>query len=133
MTAEAVRYGSAEAFGRAFRAVHGVTPGQARRTGAVLVSQSRLSFRLTVEGSAAMRYRVVEKEAFRLVGVGARFEHVHEGTDPAMVAFFEGIEDATHERLEELSDQEPFGGLSVTVTHDPAREEGGALDYEDAG
>ncbi|MCE0445361.1 hypothetical protein LT493_11050 [Streptomyces tricolor] len=31
------RYGSGEAFARAFRAMHGVGPGEARRTGAALV------------------------------------------------------------------------------------------------
>ncbi len=31
-------YGSAEAFGRAFRAMHGIGPGQARRSGAALNS-----------------------------------------------------------------------------------------------
>jgi AraC family transcriptional regulator len=37
-------YGSGEAFARAFRAVHGVGPGEARRTGAALQSQPRMSY-----------------------------------------------------------------------------------------
>src|SRR5689334_5347814 len=40
-------YGSAEAFGRAFQAVHGVSPGRARRDGGPLRTQPRLRFRLT--------------------------------------------------------------------------------------
>ena len=68
-------YGSGEAFARAFRAVHGVGPGEARRTGAALRAQPRMSFRLIVEGSSSMRYRIVEKEEFRLVG--------QEGAGPA--------------------------------------------------
>lgn len=77
----AVRYGytSGEAFARAFRAVHGVGPGEARRTGAALRSQPRMSFRLIVEGSSSMQYRVVEKEEFRVVGRRARVPLVHEG------------------------------------------------------
>lgn len=63
-------YGSGEAFARAFRAMHGVGPGEARRTGAALHSQPRMSFRLIVEGRSSMRYRVVEKDGFRLVGRG---------------------------------------------------------------
>ena len=50
-------YGSGEAFARAFRAVHGVSPGEARRDGAALHSQPRMSFRLIVEGSSRMRSR----------------------------------------------------------------------------
>ena len=62
----AVRYGytSGEAFARAFRSMHGVGPGEARRDGAVLVSQPRMSFRLIVEGSSSMEYRIIEKPAF---------------------------------------------------------------------
>lgn len=37
------------------RGMHGVGPGEARRTGAALSSQSRMAFRLTVEGSSSMR------------------------------------------------------------------------------
>ncbi|MEU2632334.1 AraC family transcriptional regulator, partial [Kitasatospora sp. NPDC007106] len=39
-------YGSGEAFTRAFRSVHGIGPGEARRTGAVLTAQPRMSFRV---------------------------------------------------------------------------------------
>nr|AJW65397.1 AraC regulator [Nocardiopsis sp. CMB-M0232] len=73
-------YSSAEAFNRAFRAVHGITPGQARRTGATLVSQSRLAFHLTIEGSTTMRYRILDKDAFSLVGLGTRIPNVAAAT-----------------------------------------------------
>jgi AraC family transcriptional regulator len=93
----AVRYGysSGEAFARAFRAMHGIGPGEARRTGAVLCSQPRMSFRLVVEGSNSMRYRIVEKEEFRVVGKKARVPLVHEGMNPAIVAFVRSIDQET--------------------------------------
>ena len=40
-------YGSTEAFGRAFRSVHGVGPGDVRRDGGPLRTQPQLRFRLT--------------------------------------------------------------------------------------
>src|SRR5262249_13692955 len=43
-------YGSADAFTRAFKAMHGMTPSEARRPGAVLRSQARMSFHLTIRG-----------------------------------------------------------------------------------
>ncbi|PDP88061.1 AraC family transcriptional regulator [Glycomyces fuscus] len=125
-------YGSAEAFARAFRAMHGVGPGEARRTGAVLASQPRMTFRLTVEGSTTMRYRIVDKEAFRLVGPRARVPLVYEGENPAITEFVRGLGRDVHRRLEELSDQEPRGVLAVTANIDPAREEGSELDYYQA-
>src|SRR5690606_27268644 len=125
-------YGSAEAFGRAFRAMHGVGPGEARRTGAALNSQSRLTFHLTVEGNTSMRYRIVEKEAFRLIGPKARVPLVYEGVNQPMVDFVMGLGGAVHERIEELSDQEPRGSLAVTVAHDPDQREGSDIDYHQA-
>ncbi|MGC5659098.1 AraC family transcriptional regulator [Micromonospora sp. WMMD723] len=122
-------YGSTEAFTRAFRAMHGIGPGEARRTGAVLHSQQRLSFRLVVEGSGSMRYRVVEKPAFRLVGRRARVPLVHEGMNPAIVAFVRGIPAETTARIEALSDQEPAGIVNVSDLLGEDRSEGVELDY----
>ncbi|WP_204046321.1 AraC family transcriptional regulator, partial [Acrocarpospora phusangensis] len=117
-------YGSGEAFARAFRAMHGVGPGEARRTGAVLSSQPRMSFRLIVEGSTSMRYRLVEKEEFRVVGMKARVPLVHEGMNPAMVSFIRGLGQEMLDRIAALSDQEPHGILGVTDNVDESRAEG---------
>ncbi|MEV6777093.1 AraC family transcriptional regulator [Streptomyces syringium] len=127
----AVRYGytSGEAFARAFRALHGVGPGEARRSGARLQCQPRLSFRLTVEGSSSMRYRVVEKEEFRVVGRKARVPLVHEGVNPAIAAFIRDIGQETLRRIQSLSDQEPKGIVSASDQLDDSRAEGTELDY----
>lgn len=122
-------YGSGEAFARAFRAVHGVGPGEARRGGAVLRSQPRMSFRLTIEGSGSMEYRIVEKAEFRIVGRKARVPLVHAGVNPAIEEFVRGIGQRELQRLEELSDQEPHGIVSAVDNLDESREEGTGLDY----
>ncbi|MYW03185.1 AraC family transcriptional regulator [Streptomyces sp. SID3343] len=122
-------YGSGEAFARAFRAVHDVGPGEARRTGAALVSQPRLTFRLTIEGSSSMRYRVADRPAFTVVGVKARVPLVHVGPNQAIVDFVRGIEPRILESLEKLSDQEPQGLVAVCDDLDPSRAEGTELDY----
>jgi AraC family transcriptional regulator len=127
----AVRYGytSGEAFARAFRVMHGVGPGEARRAGASLQSQPRMSFRLIVEGSSSMRYRVVEKEEFRVVGRKARVPLVHEGVNPAIAAFIREIGQETLQRIQSLSDQVPEGIVSVSDNLDDSRAEGTELDY----
>ncbi|MEU6768910.1 AraC family transcriptional regulator [Streptomyces sp. NPDC046853] len=129
----AVRYGysSGEAFARAFRSMHGVGPGEARRGGATLHSQPRMSFRLVVEGSSSMRYRVVERDAFRVVGRKARVPLVHEGVNPYIAEFIRGIGKETLRRIESLSDedQEPEGLVSVSDQLDESRAEGTELDY----
>lgn len=122
-------YGSGEAFARAFKAVHGVGPGEARRGGAALRAYPRMSFRLIVEGSSTMRYRVVEKEKFQLVGLKARVPLVHEGMNPAIVAFLKGIPKETVARIEALGDQEPRGIVNVSAGLGEDRSEGVELDY----
>ncbi|MFF8446886.1 GyrI-like domain-containing protein [Streptomyces leeuwenhoekii] len=122
-------YGSGEAFARAFRALHGVGPGEARRTGAALVSQPRLTFRLTVEGSISMRYRVVDSPAFTVVGFKARVPLVHLGPNQAIIDFVRSIGPQNRERLEKLSDREPRGIIAVCDDLDPSRAEGTELDY----
>ncbi|MEU6952830.1 AraC family transcriptional regulator [Streptomyces sp. NPDC045714] len=127
----AVRYGydTGEGFARAFRAVHGIGPGEARRSGAVLRSQQRLTFRLVVEGSSDMRYRLVEKDAFQVVGKRARVPLIHEGPNPAIAEFIRGIGREALDRIAALSDQAPAGIVGVSDQLDPSRAEGTELDY----
>ncbi len=61
-------YGSAEAFGRAFRSVHGTSTADARTSGGPLRSQPVLRFSLTVEGNRPMDARIVDREEFQLIG-----------------------------------------------------------------
>ncbi|MFD5327128.1 GyrI-like domain-containing protein [Streptomyces sp. NPDC127092] len=122
-------YGSGEAFARAFRSVHGIGPGEARRAGAALVSQPRMSFRVVIEGSTTMRYRIVEKGAFRVVGSKARVPLVHEGVNAAAAAHVESLDERAIVRMKELAEGEPEGILSAAVHLTDSREEGAELDY----
>ncbi|MER5734447.1 MULTISPECIES: AraC family transcriptional regulator [unclassified Streptomyces] len=122
-------YGSGEAFARAFRAVHGVGPGEARRTGAALTSQPRMSFRLVVEGNSSMKYRVTTRDAFRITGSRARVPLVHEGENPAIAAQIRGLGQEALGRLAALSTEAPAGLVSAVVHLTDSREEGAELDH----
>ncbi|MET9856420.1 AraC family transcriptional regulator [Streptomyces sp. NPDC006450] len=122
-------YGSGEAFARAFRSVHGIGPGEARRTGAVLTAQPRMSFRVVVEGSTTMRYRIVEKEPFRVVGRKARVPLVHEGPNEAATAHVESLDERVVLRMKALAGREPEGIFSAVVHLTDSREEGAEVDY----
>lgn len=122
-------YGSTEAFGRAFRSVHGASPGDVRREGGPLRSQPHLTFRLTVEGSTPMDARIVEKPAFRLVGHAARVSLVHQGPNPHIQDLVGSLAPEQHRRLKETSDTEPAGILAVSADVDPDRTEGSMLTY----
>jgi AraC family transcriptional regulator len=122
-------YGSGEAFTRAFRAMHGITPSQARRPGAVLHSQPQLRFHLRIEGTTDMKHRIVSKDAFRLVGRKARVRIVHEGPNPDIEQFERSLDPAVRPLLESLSDTDPRGLLSATDTIEQPGEEGSRVDY----
>ncbi|MEY9938752.1 helix-turn-helix domain-containing protein [Streptacidiphilus sp. MAP5-3] len=125
-------YGSGEAFARAFRAMHGIGPGEARRAGAgaVLRSQPRMTFRLVVEGSSTMQYRIVEKGELAIVGRKATVPQIHAGVNPHIAEMIGRIDAETMARITALSDQEPEGIVSGTLPHDPDnRDEGSLLDY----
>ena len=61
-------YDTPEAFCKAFRKAHGITPSAARLPGTKLKLFPRLSFHISLKGDKDMDYRIVEKEAFSVVG-----------------------------------------------------------------
>jgi len=122
-------YGSTEAFGRAFRSVHGVAPGDVRRDGGPLRTQPQLRFRLTVEGNTPMDTRITDRPAFRLVGHTARVPLIHRGANPHIQAHIASLPAAEHARLKELSNTDPAGLLQVSDGVDPDYTEGSELTY----
>ena len=128
-TAVRFGYGSTEAFGRAFRAVHGAGPGDVRRDGGPLRTQPQLRFRLTVEGNTTMDTRIAERPAFLLVGHAARVPLIHHGPNPHIQAHIAALPPEEHQRLKALGDIEPAGLLQVSADVDPDYAEGSELTY----
>lgn len=122
-------YGSAEAFSRAFRAVHGASPGEVRRNGGPLRTQPHLRFRLTVEGNIPMDTRIAEQPAFCLVGHAARVPLIHDGINPHIQAHIASLPISEHQRLKEMSNTEPSGLLQISADVDPDYVEGSELSY----
>ena len=122
-------YGSPEAFGRAFRAVHGAGPGDVRRDGGPLRTQPRIRFHLTVRGGVPMDTRIVDLPAVRLVGHARRVPLVHQGVNPSIAEHVASIPIEETIRLKALNDTEPSGVLAVSDDLDPDRAEGSELTY----
>ena len=122
-------YGSTEAFGRAFRAVHGAGPSDVRRDGGPLRTQPQLRFRLTVEGSVPMDTRIADRPAFRLTGHATRVPLIHQGVNPHIQQFVTALPAHEHVRLKALGDTEPAGLLAVCDDLDPDSTEGSELTY----
>lgn len=73
----AIKYGyeSPDSFTKAFTRYHGVTPTAVRKEGAVIKAFAPLRIKFSLEGGYIMDYRIVEKEAFTVMGVSRRFKY----------------------------------------------------------
>jgi AraC family transcriptional regulator len=127
----AIKYGysSADAFARAFQAMHGVTPSEARNNGKPLKAFPRMTFQLTVKGGNEMNYRIEEKSAFRIVGIKKRVPLIYQGVNPEIASMWASLDEAKITRLKNLSNVEPIGLLSASTNFSEGRKEGGELDH----
>ncbi|XXM72155.1 effector binding domain-containing protein [Lysinibacillus sphaericus] len=67
-------YETPEAFSKAFRKVHGVSPSAVRESGASLKAFPRISFQIQLKGEKEMDYKIVHRESFNVIGKGLRMK-----------------------------------------------------------
>lgn len=70
-----LRYGydTPESFTKAFKRFHGISPIQAKKSGAKLKSFNRLYLKLTVQGGSTIDYSIVKKPSFEVVVTSRKF------------------------------------------------------------
>lgn len=123
-------YHSPDAFARAFQSFHGVPPSEARLPGSRLRSFQRMTFQFTMKGGNEMKYRIVEKGPFRIVGLMKRVPIVFHGVNPHIAELWSRLDETTIAQLKALSDVEPVGFLSASANFSEERmEEKGELDH----
>jgi AraC family transcriptional regulator len=85
----AIKYGyeSPEAFTKAFRKMHGVSPSTAKKSSQSLKAYPKLSFQIQIKGDVEMDYKIVEKEAFAVVGKSIRTSTI-DGNNHRDIAVF---------------------------------------------
>ncbi|MCK9218271.1 MAG: AraC family transcriptional regulator [Firmicutes bacterium] len=128
----AIKYGysSADSFTRAFQGWHGVTPSEARNNGQLLKAYSPMTFQLSIKGGMEMEYRIVEKEAFRIVGITKRVPIIFHGVNPEIASMWKTLNYETINKLKRLSNVEPVGLLQASTNFSEGRmEEKGELDH----
>ncbi len=127
----ALKYGytSPDAFTRAFTGLHGVSPVEARRGGSSLKAYPRLTFQLILRGENEMKYRIVDKDGFRIIGLMKRVPLIYQGVNPEIAAMWQSLDADQIARLKALSNIEPGGLISASTNFSEGRLDGGELDH----
>ncbi|QPA31468.1 AraC family transcriptional regulator [Thermaerobacillus caldiproteolyticus] len=123
-------YSSPDSFARAFQNLHGITPSEARNHGHSLKAYPRMTFQLSIKGGNEMNYRIVEKEAFRIVGIKKRVPIIFKGVNPEIASMWKSLDDEKINKLKKLSNVEPLGLIQASTNFSEGRmEEKGELDH----
>jgi AraC family transcriptional regulator len=123
-------YNSPDSFTRAFQNLHGITPSEARNNGHSLKAYPRITFHLSIKGGNEMNYRIVEKEAFRIVGIKKRVPIIFKGVNPEIASMWKSLDDEKINKLKKLSNVEPLGLIQASTNFSEGRiEEKGELDH----
>lgn len=87
----AMKYGyeSPESFSKAFRKIHGISPSDAKKDSQSLKAYPKLSFQIQIKGDVEMDYKIVEKEAFTVVGKSIRTTTIGGENHRKIAAFWE--------------------------------------------
>lgn len=111
-------YSSPTAFNRAFQSIHGIAPSAVKEDGAAVKSFPPITFSIAVKGAEEMNYRMVTKEAFRIVGVSAPLHKELEQNFTVVPQMWqEAAGNGTIEKLTGMMDAPPAGLLGVSACH----------------
>ncbi|MBS4177477.1 GyrI-like domain-containing protein [Bacillus sp. FJAT-49731] len=122
-------YDTPEAFSKAFRRQHGITPTEARRNIGKLKSYNRLVIQVSLKGAEPMQYKIVEKESFQVVGVKEEFSCNNGENFVGIPKMWEEVhEKGTVELLSKVNNGQLKGILGVCVDKG-ASESGQSIDY----
>lgn len=107
-------YETPESFTKAFRKQHHISPSEARKKRGTLQSYNRLVIKIQLEGAVPMNYRIIEKDAFQIVGVKRTYNFENGENTQNIPQFWNDVhKDGTNDRLFELNNGEVKGILGV--------------------
>ncbi|ABX42473.1 AraC family transcriptional regulator [Lachnoclostridium phytofermentans] len=82
-------YSSPEAFARAFKGLHGITPIAARNTDAPLKAYPKITFHLSLSGDGEIDYRIAQKNSYEVCGITIDVPILNEKTNTVITQFWE--------------------------------------------
>ncbi|WP_416825260.1 AraC family transcriptional regulator [Ectobacillus polymachus] len=107
-------YDTPEAFSKAFRRQHGITPSEARKYIGKLKLYERLIIQVILKGAEPMKYNVVERDTFQVAGVKREFSVVNGENLIGIPKFWDEVnQDGTCEKICKLNNGTIKGALGV--------------------
>lgn len=108
----AIKYGydTPESFSKAFQKIHGIAPSKVRQSGVSLKAFPRISFQFSLKGDQELEYRIVEKEAFNVVGKTAKLICQ---SDSRLQFWQKCRQDATLAKLDQYKMNESLLGITM--------------------
>ena len=128
----AIKYGysSPDSFTRAFQTLHGITPSKVKNNDNLLKAFPRMTFQLSIHGGKEMDYRIVDKEAFHIVGMMKRVPIIFKGENPHINEMWKMFDSEKIAKLKSISNVEPLGIIQASTNFSEKRmEEKGELDH----
>ncbi|WP_152655698.1 AraC family transcriptional regulator [Oceanobacillus sp. CFH 90083] len=124
-------YNSVDGFSRAFREWTGFNPSEVKKQQKQrLKAFPKLTFQLTVQGGAEMNYRIVEKEAFKIIGVSKKVPMQFEGVNPEIEKLANSMTDQQKEKMHQYVNLEPRQVINASYNFGEGRiQEEGYLDH----
>lgn len=114
------RYESPTAFNRAFKNIHGIAPSQIREEGVTIKAFPPLTFKISIKGDCEMNYRIIKKEAFRIIGITMPLDQdVEQNFQKVPVMWGKASTDGTIGKLAGLINGTPQGILGVSQCNEP--------------
>lgn len=113
-------YESPEAFARAFKNMHGISPTSAKDNGTQLKAYPCITFHISIKGEVEMNYRIEQKESFEMFGVETEISTVDNQNFVSIPKFWETCRtDGTMTKIREaggLDENEPLHAAMYNCT-----------------
>jgi AraC family transcriptional regulator len=112
----ALKYGydSPESFAKAFRRAHGITPSAAKEPGKNLKAFPCITFHLSLRGDKDMDYKIIQKDAFKVIGKIIKVSTKDEGHHKIISEFWDRCNaDGTCEKISAIDKKQNPLGISM--------------------
>lgn len=112
-------YESPEAFSRAFKKIHGVSPSIARKDHHKLKSFSKISFQITIKGDVELNYKIVDHEKFSVLGIKRAISLKNQENYTTLPKFWEEVmTDGSYKKLESFSTKDRCYGIATNFDNE---------------